>query len=933
MSWCSRAVGRAALGVFGASVLLTSLAVPGAAAATPPVAGSAGTDTALPATDSAVTVSGRGHYAGLQITVNQTRNLVNQAVSVTWTGGVPTDTASGGFEGKFYDNYLQIMECWGNPDGLVPSNPGPPPQQCEFGGQPEMQPGIAPIETSNEPWEANSRAVTSAIAPGSPAPAWAAPDALGNYWMPFRSVDGTVINVSANLGAQPQTSSSGGNGQQFWLNPYFSLSTTNEDAYGITRVDGTGTELFTMDTGLEASGLGCGQQVQPLPKGKFTTPQCWLVIVPRSTPKDENLASDPGSGVNTSPLAPQAWANRIAIPLGFDPIGTVCPLAATATRINGSELAAPAVSNWQPTLCAKPGLPPFTYGALSDDQARQQLTSGQVGMAVTSRPVSPSTVSPAAPITYAPLTLSGAVVAFNVERQPATFGGNSEMPFAGVRVQHLNLTPRLVAKLLTESYQSQFLGITGFNLVYGANYPPFGYDWLRHNPLNLLQDPDFLQYNPEFKLLGGQAQGYDSGLVIEEPNSDAANLVWQWVLADPEARAWLAGHPDPWGMNVNPYYSTSGSVSPTGTAFGTPTPESYPKSDPYCIQSADNVIPGGIPARPLCMQDTFPYASSMQSAALETRTANDGAKTTFIGGINPNTAYGPNGPQVAGQQLVLSVTDSASAAQYGLQTAGLSAAGDDSANRGFVAPTTTGLDAGEAVMTPSSVSGVLAPNVSSPGAYPLTMLTYGALSAAALSASERQEYATFLEYAGGPGQTPGTAFGDLPAGYVPLLPGLRAQTLAAADALLAYKGPSAPTPTTAATTRPGQSAGNGSSGPGGAPGGASSSPSASSTSSSSPAGTRGAPAGGSTSPNVASLATRSAAANASAQPGTSKTPGVWAGAIRYALPIILAAGILCAFAARWWEVWRRRSRTPKVGPGESTVDSGQNVPSTPARSS
>jgi len=42
--------------------------------------------------------------------------------------------------------------------------------------------------------------------------------------------------------------------------------------------------------------------------------------------------------------------------------------------------------------------------------------------------------------------------------------------------------------------------------------------------------------------------------LVEEPTSDAATEVWKWILADPEARAWLDGTPDN-GMVVNPLYS------------------------------------------------------------------------------------------------------------------------------------------------------------------------------------------------------------------------------------------------------------------------------------------------------------------------------------------------------------------------------------------
>src|SRR5688572_29940152 len=68
-----------------AVMVVTFVASPSSGAA--PVPGSAGTDTSLPATDSQVTVAGRGPFADLRITVNQTKSLANQAISVTWTGG------------------------------------------------------------------------------------------------------------------------------------------------------------------------------------------------------------------------------------------------------------------------------------------------------------------------------------------------------------------------------------------------------------------------------------------------------------------------------------------------------------------------------------------------------------------------------------------------------------------------------------------------------------------------------------------------------------------------------------------------------------------------------------------------------------------------------------------------------------------------------
>jgi hypothetical protein len=197
----------------------------------------------------------------------------------------------------------------------------------------------------------------------------------------------------------------------------------------------------------------------------------------------------------------------------------------------------------------------------------------------------------------------------------------------------------------------------------------------------------------------------------------------------------------------------------------------------------------------------------MTAAAQSTGAANDGAKTTFNPALTTNTAWTSNGPQVPGTHFIISITDSASAAQYGLQTAELSRAGDDAApgSRVFVAPNADGLLAGEQSFVSSPVPGVMVPNPSTTaaGAYPLAMLTYAATRPETLTAAQRQQYATFLTYAIGDGQTSGVEIGQLPAGYVPLPGALRLQALTAINSILHPPPvPTTPTSPTVSTTTP-----------------------------------------------------------------------------------------------------------------------------------
>ncbi|MBI3256684.1 MAG: hypothetical protein HYZ59_02735 [Actinobacteria bacterium] len=742
------------------------------------VAGSAGTDTRLPATDSQVTESGRGVFANLRITVNQTRNLVNQAISVTWTGGKPTRIGGGA---PFGDNYLQIMQCWGDDDGSIPDNPGPPPEQCVQGAYGGIKGGRA-----GSPFPSGSfamqRIVSSESWPDVFDPSEGAFErSTGYVWKPFRAVDGTEVGVHMDQTCSPDIQ-----GCSFWLNPYFNIVTTNEIPGARTGPNGEGAELFEVTTGVESSGLGCGQLLEPAGGGSPRVPKCWLVVVPRGDLEVENAGLPVGfgrTGIVMSALSARAWANRVAIPLEFNPVDSPCDFSADPRQIVGSELASLAVASWQPKLCSTPGAPPYAYAGVADERARRQLlagTPGSPGMAVISRPIDPSLIDPGNPVVYAPLSLSATVIGFNVERNPDIEADRAEQDLAGVRVAEINLTPRLVAKLLTQSYRQQV------NII---EPPP--YAWVEKNPLHLGSDPDFLQFNPEFALLQHSAKKNFGGLLMPAGNFDHARRLWEYVLADPEARAWLDGQEDPWGMKVNPFYATSAEANAGGVAFGQPVPESFPKSDPYCYQAPPRPT-GGIEGQPLltpaplCGTDWLPYSQSLRDTARQTRLADDGAKVEENGfAYTADQIFKKSPPQPLGVREMLSITDSASAFQFGVQTARLSRAGDNVPGRAFIAADIAGMTAAVDAMAPREDPAVVEPDptATAAGAYPLTHLTYAAVTPLALPEQERQEYAAFIEYATGPGQDPGQELGQLPRGYAPLPDHLRVQAASAASVI------------------------------------------------------------------------------------------------------------------------------------------------------
>jgi hypothetical protein len=174
----------------------------------------------------------------------------------------------------------------------------------------------------------------------------------------------------------------------------------------------------------------------------------------------------------------------------------------------------------------------------------------------------------------------------------------------------------------------------------------------------------------------------------------------------------------------------------------------------------------------------------MEVAALATRNAGDGSKTVLdTDAVSPDTAWVGTPPQAPGIRAMLSVTDTASAARFGLQTARLSRAGDDATGREFVAPDTAGLLAGHRAMQPSGVEGVSqgTPDTTTAGAYPLTMLTYAAVAPRPIDQPARDDYASFIDFSTTDGQTTGLEVGQLPPGYAPLPDDLRLQAHTAAD--------------------------------------------------------------------------------------------------------------------------------------------------------
>ncbi|MFG2946823.1 hypothetical protein [Streptomyces adustus] len=712
------------------------------------VAQSAPSATAADTAGSAVTVSGRGEFKDMRFTVSQTKRLTSQAITVSWTGGEPTT-----FAGTLFNtNFVQIMQCWGDDDGTVPSNPGPSRTQCQYGASPTTDRGSWPGNEYDD-----TRKVFYNADPGNYGQddRYGAANVNGLGEVPFKSVDGTLITSGTQN------------------NAFFNRNTTNEVDFARTGAAGTGKEYFEVQTANEAPHLGCGM---PVKTGGVTKPRsCWLVIVPQGRLDLDGKPYADTSTVNAgSPVSSTNWKNRIAVKLDFNSVGTNCALGSDERPTTGSELVADAMTSWQAALC--PTGKVYGYTELGEPDTRARLSAdGSAGLAFTTRALGADegTTAPSGTTTYAPVALSGTVIGFTIERRPKSGAPDDIRKLAGTKVESIDLTPRLVAKLLTESYRNSTWG----SVLGGVAAK--GYEWAKNNPAGLASDPEFISLNPEFASLSvAETPATDTDLITSLGHTDTARALWRWVMSDSSARKFLAGQSDDWGMQVNPYYSTSADINPTGAAFDASRADDYPKSDPWC-----SIPPGTDATIKQCMTDYHPYVDDLHSGALHTRRADTLWKSTWDPLANP-PAFKSAGPQTVGSRFVITVTDAASAARYGLQTARLrNAAGK------FVAPDEASLTAAAA-----SASGTGAPEIdpakaTAEGAYPLAQLVHAAVRPGSLTAAARKDYAALLRYAAGTGQVSGADPGRLPAGYAPLSKALRERALSAADALVKYTAP------------------------------------------------------------------------------------------------------------------------------------------------
>jgi hypothetical protein len=591
---------------------------------------------------------------------------------------------------------------------------------------------------------------------------------------------------------------------RFDNNEYFTALTTNEVKWAPSGADGSGATTFELQTAMQAPGLGCGTPITAS-SGAITGSSCWLVIIPRGE------ADNGSSLINTPGIWFSAWQHHLAVKLDFKPLGASCQLGAAERQLAGSELIAGAIASWQPVVCQ--GASPFTLTQIPESDALETAAgTSPSALAFTSRPLDVERASLATdPLAYAPVALGGISISFAVDAFPNPQSSAEYKGRAGLPMASMKLTPRLLAKLLTASYVDA--------LPSGANLSHIGYNSFKDpgkNPRTLVYDPDFRAINdPEWSaqiIVGASI----ADALVPLGRSDLAVRVWEYILADADAKAWLGGKADPWGMVVNPCFSTNGKVSakcpadkdaPATAPLDLPR-EDFPKADPAEKPDTTESDPNNGNG-PVNLVTWRPYTSSFTDGGYRVLRG-DGMTLGAWDRFSTPPKFGKDQRQLLGSRKVIALTSTPAARLYQTSSALLrNPAGK------FVAPDSDGLLAAAAAMTATSAQAKVvrfdpssAKAKSAKAAYPLAIPVYAALNPKQTDASLRTDYAKLIIYAVGAGQVSGTDDGQLPPGYAPIPAAWRAQATAAAAAIKAGALPTpSPSPTPTATPPIASSAG------------------------------------------------------------------------------------------------------------------------------
>ncbi|HEV2636361.1 MAG TPA: hypothetical protein VGX23_14515 [Actinocrinis sp.] len=503
---------------------------------------------------------------------------------------------------------------------------------------------------------------------------------------------------------------------------------------------------------------------------------------------------------------PCAWMDRIVIPIAFSPTPSqYCPTSGYQFTAEGSPALEREMEQWQPSWCTSgQNKVDFDFDSgVNEYQARSDFLSGNSALTaatdvalVTDPPAADAVTSSSRQFTYAPVSNTGIVVAYYVDD-----------PQTSEPVTDIVLDARLVAKLLTESYSLDFNQCTAGQTTQSDDCDP----GVANNPRDIFEDPEFLKLNP------GHGYDYtDAGTtgdflpIVTAGNSDITYELTRWVESDPDARAFLEGRPDPWGMHVNTYYET-------GQHF--PISQFQVLDPGYTLTDLSKLSTPGYNGYNVTMQVAWNPVTGLDTVARQLATWT-GTALQFNPQCNDPEAPQPPcspgfsannpkaKPQLFSKRGLFAVMDQGTADALQFPTAELvNPAGNPEG------PTGPAESAALSSMqtNPDKITQYQNFAATSPNAYPLTEVQYAMVPTCGLSAPVAQSVSSFLHDVIG-SQYYGTQVGQIPpfGGYLTLDDAQEAQTTTAAQQVASQTCATAPPDTTVSGTKPPATTGTGS---------------------------------------------------------------------------------------------------------------------------
>jgi len=808
----------------------------------------------------------------ISVSVNTTKRLRDsQPITVTWsgahpTGGVVNDPNSAEAAGQEYP--VVIMQCRGLDSAASPLNPKTCWTQTpgeRYVGRNDEMPAFRMDRYASEA----DRAISSGRPNPLPEKCDGFVSATVDHWTHFIAEDGTDFagGPYGCAGLPPEAVT-----DQNSLSP----GTTT---YAVTDAEGKGSVKFFVQSSNSNASLGCS-----------VTVACSLVVLPimgiscdyasvikfpvleRRTRYEKCTAAGrykPGQQTFGDPLSSvlsvtgslwwseSNWRNRFSIPLTFDATSDVCEVvgSGSTTLLYGSQAVRGLMEQWVPAFCTNKNLFRMRMVQTPEPQAKNLLRAGVIGAALQ---LAPPDEAFETPTVQAPIGVTAWGVAFVVD------------DVTGHPLDNLNLNPRLLAKLLTMSYQtgptfggeyrfdyqpealrglvkgsgaarvlhyrvtanlpegesapSPDLTVSGapqsltadnyvevkwdtvpratsYNIYRGdsasgekkvaSNVPVALFEdksnaagvgnvptkeprapWtMEKSHLDLGHDPEFQALNPT-KLSESYSSIAASALYTVSSDSDVMFSLTSYINADPEARAWLNGKADPWGMTVNPNY----------LKIPLPT-QSWPILDTFVPQRLVDTVG--------CWRDSpTPWLPLVQApvsdpsiVALNMTFTVANSQTECKNPNQPNQKLGAVGRQVVGRRFQLGVVSYADAQRGQLKLASLQTQSgapkdvqfDTAAGRSFVPPTEQSIAAAVGMLRPDVKLGTwpipyaaMRSQAAGKAAYPGVLLASADIPVKGLTRDEATRLSKFLTFAATLGQTPGFGNGQAPPGYVSL---------------------------------------------------------------------------------------------------------------------------------------------------------------------